>query len=234
MTGFDNIYKAYKEADADPGLVGIPILPRGTYPVKIVNVNSGTSSAKGTPYVTLQVEVLEGPFKGKRTRLQYWLCKVTDPALGDAVQAWYACPPEDRKEKLDDNHRKLAGNFFRAKGLMEAVGVQPADIRKSNDADLNALALKFYNADAWVGKTYLCGMSVETAERQESQALEQGRDPGVPEDRNRPTSWKKLDEAALTKWRAKELPRQVKVFERMQQEQQAQKTGQTAAANSNL
>ena len=199
----DDILKAFQEAEADEGFSGGECLPRGQYPVVVHVQRTGTSQERGTPYVDLDLEVVDGPYKGRHAFVRYWLLDV------------YGADPSE----LRDKESKAFRNLQRCKGLMHALGFeQPAQAEGTYESTGDA-SLVFWRVPEWDGRRMIAGLQVETAEKQMQQAQERGFDLENARDRNRLTSWKPLNDETLQAWREKELPRQMRAAGKQTDEQ---------------
>lgn len=230
MLDLTKLNDLYAKSEADEGMVEIPILPTGSYPCRITDiVTAGTSKEKGTPFVTFNVTVVEGPFANQNTRLQVYLANVSNPDVQEAVSKYYSLPADQRENSMTDEELKHVRNFGRAKGLMSALGVSPADVSRLTEPE--KIAIEFYNYLTWIGKVALLGIGVETAEAQEKNAANRGQLIMNPMDRNTLRSYKKWDTEAQANWREKVLPKQIALVAKINAAKHGNGNGNQASVN---
>ncbi len=206
---FNALMNAFNEAEMNHGLEGGKVLPKGTYPVEVEKVlDADVSSAKGTPFVRLQLRVLDGPFANQRAFVTHYMSKVASAEVQHAVAQFRQLKAAGVDIPVEI---KKTMNFFNmSMTLLKDLGVPPRDISMLPEADpLTSLA--FYNTDAWPGQRLFAGIGIDSAESQEQQAREQGRTVGNAQDRNTLTSHRPFDAEQMGNWQAKELPRQMRV-----------------------
>lgn len=210
-TGFDELFKMYQEADENYGFERLDVLPDGVYLVEVAKVEQAELSKNGKPFARLRLTVHEGPFANQNAFVTAYLPLIADPAVQAAVgrcKAARLSGGEPEKKDLGVERQVNASVT-----LLKVLGVQPA--RVPEGLEPGAASLAFFNTDAWVGRQFIAGISVETAEQQVESAKRDKRQlPSDPRDRNRLRNWKPMTTENVLEWRTKDLPKQQRAVRR--------------------
>jgi hypothetical protein len=163
---------------------------------------TGASSQKGTPFVDVQLRVIEGPRKNRVAFIRQFLSNPMD----DAVYQQIARGKGGSADELDQKSFKF---YNMTSGFVKSLGVAPQQVDPGQFPSSADASVAFWNVKAWEGQKFVAGISVETAESQIEQAKNRGGEiPQNPSDRNQLRSYYPLDQEQLEKLRNEEFPKQ--------------------------
>lgn len=184
--------QAFLSAEENHGFGLGDVLPRGTYPLE-VEVAKSDLTKTGSVSVRLQLRVLAGPFENRRVFIDQFLVNLYD------------------QEKVGSTFYNMSSTFVRSLRA-SLLPVNAAQFPSTAEASKAA-----YNAEAWVGLTFIGEVGVETADAQAKAAAKDGRaTTGNERDRNRLAGWHSYDSPTkgIAVWQAKELPKQIAAQQR--------------------
>lgn len=113
------------------------VWPKGTYNVRIIKIDQGVSKEKNNPQLKFTLEVLDGPYEGKK---KVWFVTITDKSGFDLGRILEAAVPGEYEAVQADNDsegNKRMTYEFDSDLLLDRVMTVDCSIREYNGQDQN-------------------------------------------------------------------------------------------------